>query len=494
MGCRRVDERKCRFCKGNCDCDIYRYLSRKGTSEVQLTAWSKGLRITGGGSGVASHTGVVLLRLLADRTGLTGALSSALARRGFWPVHDRGRVLADVAVMIADGGEAISDIEVLRHQTEVLGPVAAPATVWRTLDDIDDAALRRIARARARIRAHVWAQFDALPPARAAGRDIGDHVVVLDVDSHIVIAHSDKEGAAPTYKSTFGFHPILVSCDNTSELLAIKLRPGNAGANTAADHLDVLTQAWAQIPVGYRRHLLVRGDSAAASHAVLGWLHEQDRKRGRRVEYSIGWRIDADEHAAIGALSASAWSPALDADGDLRDGAQVAELTGLLALPEGWPSGMRVIIRRERPHPGAQLTLFETRDGWRYTAFVTNTSTGQLQWLEARHRAHARVEDRIRCARQTGLGRLPSREFAINQAWCITAAIAVDLVHWLQMLTLDGDLAKAEPKALRYRILHTAARYTRGQRRRWLRIPARWPWAEQISNAYAAIAAIPAPG
>jgi len=266
------------------------------------------------------------------------------------------------------------------------------------------------------------------------------------------------------------------------------------GANTAADHLDVLAEAWVQIPAAHRRQVLVRGDSAAASHAVLDWLHAQDQKRGRRVEYSIGWRIDDDEHIAIKALSASAWSPALAADGDLRDGAEVAELTGLLALPDGWPPGMRVVVRRERPHPGAQLTLFETRDGWRYTAFVTNATTGQLQWLEARHRAHARVEDRIRCARDVGLGRLPSREFAINQAWCQAAAIAIDLLAWLQMFVLDGELARVEPKALRYRILHTAARYTRGQRRRWLRIPSSWPWAQQITTAFTTINAIPAPG
>jgi len=256
----------------------------------------------------------------------------------------------------------------------------------------------------------------------------------------------------------------------------------------------VLAEAWVQIPAAHRRQVLVRGDSAAASHAVLDWLHAQDQKRGRRVEYSIGWRIDDDEHIAIKALSASAWSPALAADGDLRDGAEVAELTGLLALPDGWPPGMRVVVRRERPHPGAQLTLFETRDGWRYTAFVTNATTGQLQWLEARHRAHARVEDRIRCARDVGLGRLPSREFAINQAWCQAAAIAIDLLAWLQMFVLDGELARVEPKALRYRILHTAARYTRGQRRRWLRIPSSWPWAQQITTAFTTINAIPAPG
>ena len=294
--------------------------------------------------------------------------------------------------------------------------------------------------------------------------------VVLDVDSTIVIAHSDKDGAAPTYKHTYGFHPILVTCDNTGELLAITLRPGNAGANTAADHLQVLAEAFAQVPTAHRRHLLVRGDSAAASHAVLDWLYEQGRRRGRVVEYSIGWSIGEPERAAVTALPTRAWSPALDPDGGVRDGADVAELTGLLD-PSGWPPGTRVLVRRERPHPGAQLSLFEEADGWRYTAFVTNTTTGQLQWLEARHRAHARVEDRIRCGKDTGLGRLRSRDFDVNQAWCLAAAIATDLIAWLQLLALDGDLATAEPRRLRYRLLHTAARLTRGQRRRWLRIP-----------------------
>jgi Transposase DDE domain group 1 len=419
-------------------------------------------------------------------------LSQALTRRGWWPVHDRGRVLVDLAVMIADGGEAIADIDVLRHQEELFGSVASDSTVWRALDEIGTVQLRRIANARARVRARMWRLSGGPPRARAAGRDIGAGIVVLDVDSTIVLAHSDKDGAAPTYKHTFGFHPILVTCDNTGELLAAQLRPGNAGANTAADHLVVLAEAFAQIPARYRRHLLIRGDSAAASHAVLDWLRGQCTAR-RRVEYSIGWSIGQPERAAIAALPASAWSPAIDADGGVREGAQVAELTGMLSL-SGWPAGMRVIVRRERPHPGAQLSLFEERDGWRYTAFTTNTRAGALQWLEARHRAHARVEDRIRCAKDTGLSRLPSRTFAINAAWCVAATIAADLIAWLQIHALDGDLAKAEPKRLRYRLLHTAARLTRGQRRRRLRIPATWPWADQITAAFTRIAAIPAPG
>lgn len=459
---------------------------------MQSTAWSKGLRVTADGTGVVSHVGTALLRLLADRSGLTAALSGALVHKRWRPVHDRGRVMVDLAVLIADGGEAIADIDVLRHQDEVFGQVASDTTVWRALDEIGAVQLRRIAQARAKVRVRLWKLFGGPPPARAAGRDVGAGLVVLDVDSTIVIAHSDKDGAAPTYKHTYGFHPILVTCDNTNELLAVKLRPGNAGANTAADHLDVLADAIAQIPAPHRRHMLIRGDSAASTHAVLDWLTTQNTSR-RRVEYSLGWSIGEPERAAIGSLPASAWTAALAADGAVRDGAQVAELTGLLTLA-GWPHRMRVIVRRERPHPGAQLSLFEERDGWRYTAFVTNTAVGALQWLEARHRAHARVEDRIRCAKDTGLRRLPSREFAINQAWCQAAAIAADLIAWLQILALDGDLARAEPKRLRYRLLHTAARLTRGQRRRWLRIPATWPWADQITAAFTRITAIPAPG
>ncbi|MFC4110917.1 IS1380 family transposase [Micromonospora zhanjiangensis] len=460
---------------------------------MQSTDWSRGLSVEVGGRGVVSHAGMVLLRTLADRTGLTGALSQAVARRGFTPGRDRGCVLTDLAVMIADGGEAIADIDVVRHQADVFGRIASPATCWRALDEVDQVRARRIARARAKVRARVWSLFDQVPAARAAGRDIGAGVVVLDVDATLLAAHSEKEGADKTYKRTFGFHPLLVTCDNTGEMLAIQLRPGNAGANTAADHLHVLGEAFAQVPAAHRRHLLVRADSAGATHAVLDWLTAQDVKRGRTIEYSIGWSIGEAERQAITGVPTSAWTPAINADGGLRDGAHVAELTGLLTLT-GWPAGMRIIVRRERPHPGAQLTLFEERDGWRYTAFVTNTTIGALQWLEARHRAHARVEDRIRCAKDTGLRRLPSRKFTINQAWCTLAAIATDLIAWLQILALDGDLARCEPKTLRYRLLHTAARLVHGQRRRRLRIPPTWPWANQITTAFTRIAAIPAPG
>ena len=356
-----------------------------------------------------AHAGAIAPRLLADQVGLTAELSGAMARRRFLPIHDRGRVLIDVAVMLADGGESISDIGVLRHQPGALGPVASAPTVWRTLDEVTAGKRRKIQVARARARRHVWSQLPGgVPASKCAGRDLGS-TILLDVDATIVATHSEKELAAPTYKRTFGYHPIGVWCDNTTEFLVASLRPGNAGSNTAADHIDVLGQAIAQIPRQYRRDVLIRSDGAGASHDLLDWISEQNRIRGRRVEYSVGFSITAPIRRAIAITPEAAWGPALNPSGDIREGAEVAELTGFLSprMLAKWPDGMRVIVRRERPHPGAQLSLFEEIDGWRYQAFVTNTATGQLQFLEARHRARARVKDRIRHAKDTGLGRHP---------------------------------------------------------------------------------------
>jgi len=207
---------------------------------VKSTSWSAGLSVTGDGRGVVAHAGSVAVRMLADRTGLTDALSSAVARRGFIPGHDRGRVLVDVATMIAAGGEAIADIDTLRHQEQVLGSVASPPTVWRALHELTPAALGRVEQTRAKTRARVWSLIPGgLPACTVAGTTLPADLVVLDVDATIVIAHSEKEQAALTFKKTFGYHPIGVWCDNTGELLAASLRPGNAGSNTTADHINV---------------------------------------------------------------------------------------------------------------------------------------------------------------------------------------------------------------------------------------------------------------
>ena len=464
---------------------------------MKSTSWSSGLSVAADGTGVVAHAGGVTVRLLADRVGLTEALSAALTRRSFTPGHDRGRVLVDVATMLAGGGEAIADIDTLRHQGQLLGPVASAPTVWRALDELTPGRLRRVEQARARVRAAVWARLPGgrPPPATVAGQRLPDDLVVLDVDATIVVAHSEKENARATFKRTFGFHPIGVWCDNTSELLAMMLRPGNANANTTADHIEVLTAAIKQLPAGHRRRLLVRADGAGASHGLLDWLTGLDAKRGRSVDYSVGFPVTEPVRTAISLVPAGAWQVALDADGDLREHADVAEITGLVdaSITARWPAGMRLIVRRERPHPGATLSLFEHYDGWRYQVVATNTATGQLAFLEARHRAHARVEDRIKAAKDSGLGRFPSREYAINQAWLQIVAVAADLTAWLRLLALDSDMAAAEPKALRFRMLHVPARLIRSSRRRYLRLPGRWPWADQIVEAFRRIMIIPAP-
>jgi Transposase DDE domain group 1 len=456
--------------------------------------------VTADGAGVVSHAGARLLADLAEASTLACRLSTALARLvAPQTAHEPGRVLTDLAVAIADGAECISDISVLADQPALFGPVASDSTVWRLLERLDGERLGEVAAARALARETVWAQRaeatgHPFPPARAAGRQLSG--LVIDLDATIVIAHSEKQFAAPTFKGTFGFHPMLAWLDNTGEFLAGQLRPGNAGANTAADHISVLDAALAQVPDEHRHGapILVRADTAGSSKAFLAHMQAL-RSKGMQVEFSVGWRTDR-LHEVLASVPKRAWVAAIDSDGEPVDSAQVCELTGL--LPTGalddYPSGMRIIVRREHPHPGAQLDLFEQGDGWRYTAFATTTSTGQLAHLDARHRTHARVEDRIRCAKDTGLARFPSRNFAINTAWLTAVMIAADLIAWTQTILLhDTVLARAEPKTLRYRLLHVAARITRGQRRVWLRIDRHWRWAIDLARAFTRVAALPQP-
>ena len=389
----------------------------------------------------------------------------------------------------------------------MFGPVASDSTCWRVLDAITGADLAAIGEARAGAREVVWAQRAeatgvALPASMVAGQPLLDRdgrpVLVIDEDATLVIAHSEKEQAAATFKRTWGFHPVLAFCDNTNEALTGMLRPGNAGSNTALDHIAVVDAALAQIPESFRHGypMLLRFDGAGASKALLTHLRGL-REQRVHSEFSVGWAVGAREHAAIAALPETAWTPAIDAGGDLRDGAAVVELTGMFAAGalRDYPTGMRVIARRERPHPGAQLDLIEERDGWRYTCFATDTAVGQHAWLDARHRAHARVEDRIRCGKDTGLARMPSKRFAINAAWLTCVLTAIDLFAWTQTILLHDqpDLARAEPKTLRYRLLHVAARLVRGGRKLRLKIDKTWRWAAALARAFHRLAALPTP-
>ncbi|MFB6398341.1 IS1380 family transposase [Polymorphospora lycopeni] len=463
---------------------------------MKATATRPKITVTGDGRGVVGHAGTRLLADLADATGLTSAFSQALAglrqRQGG---HDPGRIAVDLALMLADGGQAIADLAVLRNQQALFGPVASDPTAWRLLSQLDATMVAELRAARAHAREIAWAQHAEtrgdLPQTVAAGQQVNG--LVLDIDATIVICHSEKESATRTWKKTFGFHPLLCFLDNTGEALAGLLREGRAGSNTATDHITVLDQALAQIPDAVRHGtpILLRSDSAGSSHGFLAHIRSL-RERHLDIRFSIGAAITEPVREAIRA--ATGWVPAIDTDGDLRDHAEVCEITGSFDAT-GWPEGTRFLVRWERPHPGAQLSLFDTIEGWRHQVVATDTpaGNGSIQHLEARHRAHARVEDRIRCGKTTGFGRFPSRVFAINQAWLQLALTGIDLLAWTQTLLLDGDLATTEPKKLRYRLLHVAARITRTARRTRLAIAANWPWTDALTSAFSRLAALPRP-
>jgi hypothetical protein len=466
---------------------------------VKRTGTRPRIVVSADGRGVVGHAGARLLTDIADVTGLAGACSDALAglrqRRGG---HDPGRIAVDLAVTLADGGETISDLAVLRDQAALFGPVASDPTAWRLLSSMDRAVLLRFATARAQAREIAWAQridvHGGLPQTTAAGLPVPG--LTLDLDASIVICHSEKESATPTWKKNFGYHPLFCFLDNTREALSGLLREGRAGSNTTTDHITVLDDALTQIP-DHHRHgtpILIRSDSAGCTHGLLAHIRSL---REQRVDarFSVGVAItEPIRQAILTAKQHLQWVPALDGDGEPRDGADICELTGLVP-DDGYPPGTRFIVRREEPHPGAQLSLFDTVEGLRHQVFATDTppGNGSTQYLEARHRGHARVEDRIRTGKDTGFGRFPSRVFAINQAWLQLALTGIDLLAWTQMLLLNGALATAEPKKLRYRLLHVAARITHTARQTRLRIAETWPWATDLATAFTRLNALPRP-
>jgi hypothetical protein len=408
-----------------------------------------------------SHAGAALLAETADRLGLTAALSAGLSTlRRRRAGHDPGRVVRDLAVMLADGGDALCDLRTLRDQPALFGPVASDATAWRVIDAVcEHGLLDAIGDARAAARERAFALG-----ARPAGP------LVIDIDATLVTAHSDKDGAAGTYKGGFGFHPLLAYLD-CPELgsggmpLTGRLRPGNAGANDAADHIAVLSDALAQLPrdVVEGEQIVMRTDSAGATHELLDFC------RDGRIRYTVGFDLTEPVRQAILAAPDQAWKPAQDADGQPRENGDVAEITDQLDL-SGWPEGSRVIVRRERPHPGAQLS-FTDHDGHRFQAILTDQPDRDIAELERRHRARARVEDRIRTAKDCGLANLPFRDLDANAVWLQLVLAAQDLLFATQTLCLDGELARCEPKRLRYRLLHCAGRLAFHARQAVLRLP-----------------------
>jgi Transposase DDE domain group 1 len=431
------------------------------------------------GEGLVSHAGAALLAEIADRLGLTSALDRAL--EGLFertPTHSPGRVVRDLAVMLADGGEQLCDMGTVRDQEALFGPVASDSTAYRLIERIaaDPDALERIRAARAEARARAWR------------RGARPRQVVIDLDATLLTAHSDKEGAAGDFKGGFGFHPMLAYLDGCEQALAGLLRPGNAGANTAADQIAVLDAALAQLPkrVAAREAILVRADSAGATHELIDFC------RDGRLRFSVGFDLTEPIRTAILGVREDAWMPAICQDGVPRDdGAWVAEVTDRLDLT-GWPAGSRVIVRREIPHPGAQLS-FTDHDGHRFQAILTDQLDADIAYLEARHRGHARVEDRIRIGKDTGMAKLPFRDYQMNAVWLELSLIAQDLVAWTKALCLIAELAACEPKRLRYRLLHIAGRLAFHARQAILHLDRDWPWARELATAFARLAAMPPP-
>jgi hypothetical protein len=427
---------------------------------------------------LVSHAGSALLGQVADKLGLTRALSLRLAgikqRRGG---HDPGRVIRDLAVMLADGGECVCDLGAVREQDALFGPVASDSTAFRVIDRVasDPALLDALRAAHARARERFWQLRGA--PER----------LTIDIDATLITAHSEKEHAAGNYKGGYGFHPLHAYADETREALGAVLRPGNAGANTAADHMTVLDQALAQIPADYIESLeiLVRADSAGATHELADHCHQGN------MRFSFGYELSESVRAAILETPENAWIPALDQDGSARENGEVCEITARLQLGS-WPEGSRVIVRRERPHPGAQLS-FSDHNGYRFQAILSDQSEQDIAVLECRHRQRARVEDRIRDDKDSGLAKLPFREFKLNEVWVQIVMLAHDLIAWTQALLLDGELAKAEPKRLRYRLLHVAGRLAFHSRKAKLHLQDTWPWAAELIAAFAKLKVLPAP-
>jgi hypothetical protein len=448
--------------------------TQEDTRKVKTQTTRQTVEVRADAEGIVSHAGARLLAELADKVGLTKALSEAMApTRERSSAHDPGVVLRDLVVSIADGGDCVTDLGVLRDQGVLFGSVASERTAHRVIKSVDAGLLEAVRGARAVARERAW-DMGARPEE-----------ITFGVDATLLGAASEKEGAAGNYKGSFGFHPLLCYLDETGEPLAGLLRPGNAGSNTAADHFEVLQAALEQLPeADLDREILVRADVGGRTHAFT-----QDC-RDAGIRFTVGYEVEERVREAILRTPESAWQSAIDGEGEKREGAWVTELTGDVDL-SAWPEGTRLIVRRERPHPGAQFQVFDA-EGYRHTAFITDQEGTDIAALELRHRRRAKVEDEIRCGKDTGMRKLPFAAFEHNQVWLELSLIAQELLAWARALCLEGELALAEPKRLRQRLLHVAGKVVRSGRRTTLRLPRSWPWAQALVAAFARLRALPA--
>jgi len=391
------------------------------------------LVVTADGTGQVGHAGSALLAGTADRVGLTGALSEAMApTRERRSQHDPGVVLRDLVVTLADGGECLSDIGALRDQPDLFGGVASDSTAFRAIDSVDERCLARLAEAVASARARAW------------GLGARPERTVLDVDATLTAAQSDKEHAKGNFKGGYGHHPLLCYLDGSGEGLSGVLRAGNAGSNTASDHTRVLDAALGQLDrKALAGELLVRADGAGATHELVEYC------RDAGIRFSVGFDLDERVREAIAATPDCAWEKAIRADGTERERSQVCEITDRLDL-SGWPERSRLIARRTLLKEGDQQS-FADHDGHRLAVFLSDQPGEHIPTLDLDHRGHARVEDRIREGKDCGLGNLPFRSFAHNQVWLFLVLLAQDLIAWTKALCLADDARAWELKRLRYR-------------------------------------------
>ena len=431
------------------------------------------LAVTADGSGQVSHAGSALLVGAADRLGLTRALSAAMEpTRQRTSAHDPGVVLRDLAVMLADGGDCLADLGALRDQADLFGGVASDSTAFRVIDSIDEQCLERLRGAVAIARARAWTG-GARPQQ-----------TIFDLDATLTASHSDKEHAAGNFKGGYGHHPLLCYIDASGEAPAAILRPGNAGSNTAADHVAVLDLALEQLDqAALDGEILVRADGAGASHELTQYCVDG------RMRFSFGFDVDERVRGAIAALPETAWAKAIRADGSEREHSQVAEITDRVDLAT-WPEGSRLIARRTKLREGDQLA-FADHDGYRLAVFLTDQPDHDAPRLDLTHRGHARVEDQIRQAKDCGLQNLPFKSFAHNQVWLWLVGVAQDLLAWTRQLLLADAAKKWELKRLRYRLLHQAGRIARHARRTTLRLAADWPWSGALAAAFARLQTLP---
>jgi hypothetical protein len=436
------------------------------------------------GTGQVSHAGSALVAGVADRVGLTRALSEAMAAtRQRRSEHDPGVVLRDLAVMLADGGDCLADMGALRDQLDLFGNVCSDSTAFRVIDSIDEEGLARLRGAVALARSRAW-QLGARPQRREERE--GLELTVIDIDATLTTAHSEKDDAHGNFKGGYGHHPLLSYLDDTGEAPAGILRPGNAGSNTASDHKLVLDLALGQLDRrALEGEILVRGDGAGSTHELTVYCREGG------MRFSFGFDLSEPVRDAIVMMPETAWVKAIRADGTEREHSQVCEITDRVDV-SSWPEDSRLIARRTKLREGDQQS-FADHDGYRLAVFLTDLPGDDVPQLDLTHRGHARVEDRIRQGKDCGLRNLPFKSFHHNQVWLWLVMLAQDLVAWTGQLCL-ADAARAwELKRLRYRLLHQSGRIARHARRTILRLSEDWPWAGQLAAAFARLQALPAP-